>query len=72
MITLDDTKKLISLFVYHKFFIFNFYIAHWQHADLLRVVVLETKKLLIHFFVFTHLLDKGKQLLKAALQKRCS
>ena len=33
---LCDTKKLVSFFVHHKFFIFNFYIAHWQHVDLAR------------------------------------
>ena len=31
-----DTKKLISFFVYDKFFIFRFYISHSQHVDLLR------------------------------------
>ena len=31
-----DTKKLITFFVHRKFFVFNFYIAHWQHVDLLR------------------------------------
>ena len=30
------TKKLISFFAHHKFFIFNFYTAYWQHVDLLR------------------------------------
>ena len=29
-------RKCISFFVYHKFFIFNFYITHWQHVELLR------------------------------------
>ena len=33
---LCDTKKLISCFVYHHFFIFSFYITHFQHVDLLR------------------------------------
>ena len=28
------TKKIISIFVHQKFFIFNFYIAHWQHDAL--------------------------------------
>ena len=39
-----DSKNLISFFVPHKFFIFNFYIAH---ADLLRSGS-RKKKLLIH------------------------
>ena len=30
------TQKIFSFFVLHNFFIFNFYIAHWQHVDLLR------------------------------------
>ena len=29
------TKKLLSFFVHHNFFIFSFYIAHWQYVDLL-------------------------------------
>ena len=33
---LCDTKKLISFFVQHHFFIFNFYFIHCQHVDLLR------------------------------------
>ena len=32
---LCGTKRKTSLFVYHKFSIFNFDIAHWQHVDLL-------------------------------------
>ena len=31
-----DTKKLMSFFVHHNFFIFSFHIAHCQHVDLLR------------------------------------
>ena len=30
-----DTKKLVSFFVHHNFFIFSFYITHRQHVDLL-------------------------------------
>ena len=33
---LCDTKKLISFFVHHHFFIFSFYITYCQHVDLLR------------------------------------
>ena len=33
---LCDTKKLISIFLYHHFFLFSFYITHCQHVDLLR------------------------------------
>ena len=33
---LCDTKKLISFFVHHHFFIFSFYITHCHHVDLLR------------------------------------
>ena len=33
---LCDTKKLISFFLHHHFFIFSFYITHCQHVDLLR------------------------------------
>ena len=29
------TKKLLSFFVHHNFFIFSFYTAHWQYVDLL-------------------------------------
>ena len=32
---LCDTKKLISFFLHHHFFIFSFYITHYQHVDLL-------------------------------------
>ena len=32
---LCGTKRKTSLFVHHKFSIFNFDIAHWQHVDLL-------------------------------------
>ena len=35
---LCDTKKLISFFLHHHFFIFSFYIRHCQHVDLLRSV----------------------------------
>ena len=31
-----DTRKLVSFFVQHNFFIFSFYITHCQHVDLLR------------------------------------
>ena len=44
------TQKIYFFFVYHKFFIFNVNIAHWQHVDLLRSS-LETKKLLIHLLL---------------------
>ena len=30
---LCDTKKLVSFFVYHNFFIFSFYITHCQHVS---------------------------------------
>ena len=33
---LCDTKKLISFFLHHHFFIFSFYITHCQHVNLLR------------------------------------
>ena len=33
---LSDTKKLMSFFLHHHFFIFSFYIAQIQHVDLLR------------------------------------
>ena len=33
---LSDTKKLMSFFLHHQFFIFSFYIAQIQHVDLLR------------------------------------
>ena len=33
---LYDTKKLISFFVHHHYFIFSFYITHRHHVDLLR------------------------------------
>ena len=29
------TQKINSVFLHHKIFIFSFYIAHWQHVDLL-------------------------------------
>ena len=32
---LCDTKKIVSFLVHDKSFIFNFYLAHWQHVDLL-------------------------------------
>ena len=34
-----------------------------------KLLVLETKNYLIHFFVFTHLPDLRKHLLRAALEK---
>lgn len=33
---LRDTKKIISLFVHHKVFVYNFHIAHCQRVDPLR------------------------------------
>ena len=33
---LCDTKKIISFFLRHHFFVFSFYITHCQHVDLLR------------------------------------
>ena len=45
---LCDTKKLISFFLRHHFFIFSFYITHCQHVDLLRS---ETKKLFNHLLL---------------------
>ena len=65
-------KKKKSWFcVHHKFFTFNFYVAHWQHVDLLRSHP-RNKEHLFHLFVFTHLLDLRGQLLRAAPEKRCS
>ena len=49
-------KKLTSFFVHHNFFIFNFYIAHWRHADLPRRGLSP---------------DTRKQLLRAAVEKKC-
>ena len=40
-----EAKTLISFFEHHKFLIFNFYIPHFF------VIVLETKKLLIHLLL---------------------
>ena len=60
---LCDTKKLISLFVYDKFFIFNFYIANWEHVDLLRSGP-RNKKVLIRLLLTC-------LMLRAALEKRC-
>ena len=37
--------------MYHKLFRFNFYIAHWQHVDLL-CSSLEIKKLSIHLLLY--------------------
>ena len=34
--SLCGTKKLVSFFLHHNFFIFSFYITHCQHVDLLR------------------------------------
>ena len=51
---LCETKILISFFVHRKFLISNFYAAHWQHVyhiGSMLVVVLETKKLLIHLLL---------------------
>ena len=64
---LHDTKKLISFFVHHKFFIFSFDVAHWQHADLLPSGPRNKKALNPSF---THLFDIGK--LRATLEKSYS
>ena len=61
---LCDTKKF---FVHHKFFIFNFYIAHWQHVDLLRSGPRNKEAFNPSF---THLSDIPRQLLRAALEKK--
>ena len=63
-----DTKKLTSLFIYLYLFIFNFYIAHWHHVDLLCSGP-RNKKTFNQSFCFTHLLDIWKQLLRAVLEK---
>ena len=57
---LCNTKSSL-FFVHHKFFIYSFYTAHWQHADP------QIKNHLIHFFVFTHLPDIGEQLLRVII-----
>ena len=48
---LRDTKKLISFFVYHYFFIFSFYITHCQHVDLLRSGPGNKETFLIHLLL---------------------
>ena len=63
-----DTKKLTSLFIYLYLFIFNFYIAHWHHVDLLCSGP-RNKKTFNQSFCFTHLLDRWKQLRRAVLEK---
>ena len=62
-----NTKKLISFFVYHKFFIFRFYIAHWQHVDLLRSGPGNKETFNPSF---TDLCDTPKQLLSKSWEKR--
>ena len=59
------TQKKLSLFVHHKFFIFIFHIAHWQHVDLLRSGPRNKETFNPSF---THLSDIPKQL----LSKSCS
>ena len=66
---LCDTKKLISFFLHHKLFIFNFYIEHLQHVDFLRS---GPRNKATSNPSFTHLPDIRKQLLRAALEKSCS
>ena len=61
-------KKLISVFVYHKFFIFNIYIAHWQHVDLLNSSFRKKETFNPSFT----LPDIRKQSLRAALEKKSS
>ena len=68
---MQKKKKKSWFCVHHKFFTFNFYVAHWQHVDLLRSHP-RNKEHLFHLFVFTHLLDLRGQLLRAAPEKRCS
>ena len=62
-----NTKKLISFFVYHKFFIFRFYIAHWQHVDLLRSGPGNKETFNPSF---THLSDIPKQLLSNSFSRK--
>ena len=56
-----DTEKLISFLVHHHFFIFSFYITHVSMV-IFFVVLLETKKLLIHLLlsclIYTEAVDK--------------
>ena len=61
-------KKLTSLFIYLYLFIFNFYVAHWHHVDLLCSGP-RNKKTFNQSFCFTHLLDRWKQLRRAVLEK---
>ena len=55
---------LITFFVYRKFFIFNFYIAYWQHVDLLHSSPRNKETFNPSFTA-----DIRKQLLSAALEK---
>ena len=67
---LCDTKKLISFFLHHHFFIFSFYITHCQHVDLLRSGPGNKETFNPSF---THLSDIPKQLLSnSCSQKKIS
>ena len=63
--SLCNTKKLISFLVHHNFFIFSFYITHFQHVDLLCSGPGNRETFNPSF---THLSDIPKQL----LSKSCS
>ena len=63
---LCDTKRLISFFVHRKFFIFSFYITHWQHVDLFRSSPGHKETFNPSF---THLSDTPKQLLSKSCKK---
>ena len=60
-------KKLISFFVHHKFVIFNFYIAHWQHVDLLRS---DPRNKETFIPSFAHQPDEHKEVIKSCSGKK--
>ena len=68
--SLCNTKKLISFLVHHNFFIFSFYITHFQHIDLLCSGPGNRETFNPSF---THLSDIPKQLLsKSCFRKKVS
>ena len=67
-------NKLTLIFVDHKLFMFNFYIVHWQHADLLRSGPRNKKNFQSIFssFFFYSPAWYMEAVTKAAVEKSCS
>ena len=67
LLFLCDTKKSVLFLVHHNFFIFSFYVTHWQHVDLLRSGPGNKETFNPSF---THLSDIPKQLLSNSCSRK--